>query len=64
MSTFSVTTTETNGVTPEQKDAGIAAALASYNAANSSAPLTDAQSYIQFIVDMACESYARQYNIV
>lgn len=64
MTTFTVTTTETNGVTPAQKDQGIAAALAAYNAQNPKLPIADAPSYIQFVVDMACESYARQYGIV
>ncbi|MEZ7523997.1 hypothetical protein [Burkholderia vietnamiensis] len=62
MSTFTVTTTTTNGVSPAQKDQGIAAALAAYNSANPAAPIADAAGYIQFVVDMACESYARQYG--
>lgn len=64
MTTFTVTTTETNGVTPDQKDQGIAAALAAYNAENQGAPIEDAADYIQFVVDMATESYARQYGMV
>ncbi|MFM0638094.1 hypothetical protein PQQ63_15435 [Paraburkholderia metrosideri] len=64
MTTFTVTTTETNGVTPDQKDHGIAAALAAYNADNPDAPLADAAAYIQFVVDAAAESYVRQYGIV
>ncbi|HDR8950740.1 TPA: hypothetical protein QDA82_001016 [Burkholderia vietnamiensis] len=62
MSTFTVTTTTTNGVTPAQKDQGIAAALAAYNAENPETPIANAAAYIQFVVDLACESYARQYG--
>lgn len=58
---YTLTLTETNGVTVEQKEAGIAAALASYNEANPETPLADNAAYVQFVMDHAAESYARSY---
>ena len=72
MSDFTIT------ITDESKLAGITAARAAYNASlpetitdpeNSEATipnpeiLADDQAYIQFVMDKASESYAKQYNI-
>ena len=58
---YTIILTETNGITVEQKEAGIAAALAAYNADNPETPLADNTAYVQFVMDHAAESYARSY---
>ena len=72
MSDFTIT------ITDESKLAGITAARAAYNASlpetiddvanpGTQIPnpeiLADDQAYVQFVMDKASESYAKQYNI-
>ncbi len=64
MSPYTVTLTESNGVTVAQKEAGITAALAAYNQEFPDASIANEADYVQFVMNRAAESYARQWNTI
>lgn len=55
MTDFTVT------ITDPDKLAGIAAARARYNEDNPDGPLETDEDYVQFVMERAAASYARQY---
>ncbi|CAE6901488.1 hypothetical protein [Paraburkholderia domus] len=63
MSDFTITLSAADGMTIAQKQAGIAAALAQYNAMNPDEPLASPQDYVDYVMNMAAESYVMQYAI-